>query len=356
MFERVFTDATTRDWDDAPDGTLRMAVVGCGWQARAESLPAIATADYCTPTVVVSGSAEKRTELSGTYRVTAIDYEEYAAGVATEEYDAVYVATPNRLHLPHVEAAARYGKAVICEKPLEATVERAERLVAACEEAGVPLMTAYRMQAAPLVRRLREFVRAGGIGVPLRASGDFTYPALDGERGPDQWRLDAELAGGGALFDLGVYPLNTTGFLLDTTPVAVSGETRSTGEAFAEVDEHVDFNVTFEHCVGSFSASFSGYPTTRITVQGSDGRIVVDPAFGAYENRDVTVDTDEGHVRVIGVGANETREEFDYFANAVLTDGDIEPDGRDGLADVRAMAGVLESAETGRAVRLDGDR
>lgn len=353
MFERVFADATARDWDEAPDGTLRMAVVGCGWQARAESLPAIATADYCEPAVVVSGSAEKRAELAGTYRVTALDYEEYAAGEATDQYDAVYVSTPNRLHLPHVEIAARYGKAVICEKPLETTVERAERLVASCENAGVPLMTAYRMQAAPLVRRLREFVRGGGIGVPLRASGDFTYPALDGERGPDQWRLDAELAGGGALFDLGVYPLNTTGFLLDSNPVAVRGEARSTGEAFAEVEEHVDFSVTFEDFVGNFSASFSGNSTSRLTVQGSRGRIVVDPAFGAHENRDVTVDTDEGHVRVVGVGANETREEFDYFANAVLTGREIEPDGLDGLADVRAMIGALESAETGRTVRLD---
>lgn len=352
MFEQLYENAVARDWDDSPDGTVRMAVVGCGWHARSEALPAIATADYCEPSVVVSGSGEKRADLTGRYRVTAIDYEEYAAGEATDEYDAVYVSTPNRLHLPHVETAAQYGKAVICEKPLETTVERAERLVAACEDAGVPLMTGYRMQAAPVIRRLREFIRGGGIGTPQRASGDFTYPALDGDRGPDQWRLDAELAGGGALFDLGVYPLNTTGFLIDGEPIAVRGDTRSEGEAFDEVDEHVDFGVIFENCVGNFSASFSGYPSTRLTVEGSHGRIVINPAFGAYESRAVTVDTDKGHVRLSGVGANETREEFDYFANAVLTNDDIEPSGKNGLADVRAMVGVLESSETGTQVRL----
>ncbi|QLG27509.1 Gfo/Idh/MocA family oxidoreductase [Halorarum halophilum] len=350
MLENLFADAVARDWDDSPEGTLRIAVVGCGGHARAVSLPAIATADYCEPTVIVSGSAEKRAELGETYMATALDYHEYTAGQAVDEYDAVYVSTPNRLHLPHVETAARLGKAVICEKPLEATLERAERLVAACENEGVPLMTAYRMQAAPVVRRLREFLRGGGIGEPQRAFGDFTYPALDGERGPDQWRLDPELAGAGALFDLGIYPLNTVRFLFDSDPVAAWGDTRSTGEAFAEVDEHSDFSVDFGEYVGNFSASFSGYTTTRLTVQGTHGRVVVDPAFGSTEDRDIMVETKAGRVRLVGVGANETREEFDYFANAVLTGGEIESDGEDGLVDMRTMTAVLESAETGSRV------
>ncbi|WP_313694671.1 D-xylose 1-dehydrogenase Gfo6 [Halorarum halobium] len=352
MFERLFTNAAARDWDQSPSGTVRVAVVGLGNYARSVSLPAMADATYCEPTVAVSGSARARTAASEEFGLTALDYDAYEAGGAAGEYDAVYVATANRLHLPHVETAAGLGKAVLCEKPLEATVERTERLVTACESADVPLMTAYRMQADPVMRRLRELVRAGGIGDPVRASGDFTFPLLAGGGDPDQWRLDADLAGGGALFDVGVYPLNTTRFLLDADPLAAWGHVRSTSPPFADVDEHVEFGVDFGDCVGNFSASFSGHPSTTLRLQGSEGTVDVTDAFEPGVERTVAVETDAGRATVEGVGADETREEFDYFAHAVLTGAAIEPDGADGLADVRTMATVLESAERGARVRL----
>lgn len=340
-----------RDWDDGTDATLRMAVVGCGGYTRNVSLPAIAAADYAEPGVVVSGTPETRDALTTEYDVRALDYDAYAAHAATDAYDAVYVATPNGLHLPHVKTAAEAGKAVICEKPLEATVDRAEQLVDACRESNVPLMTAYRMQTDPVIRRLRAFLEAGGIGDVTRVGGDFTFPVL-GSRGPDQWRLDPELAGGGALFDVGVYPLNTSRFLLGTDPVAVSATVRSS-PPIAAVDEHTDFRVEFDQgTVGNFSASFSGHPNTELTILGEDGRVTVRSAFEPGRDRTVVVETDTGRVELDGLGADETREEFDYFAHAVLTDRTIEPDGTDGLIDMRTMAAALESAKQGERVAV----
>ncbi|SHG84276.1 Gfo/Idh/MocA family protein [Halobaculum gomorrense] len=371
MFESTFADAGRRDWagdegdgvDAGSDAVTRIATVGCGNYARSVSIPAMARGDYAAPTVVVSGDAEKRARLVDEFGVTAIDYDEYEAGAATDEYDAVYVATPNRLHLPHVETAADHGKHAICEKPLEATVERAERLVAACDDAGVRLMTAYRMQTDPVIRRLREFVAGGGIGDLQRAVGDFTFPVLGGDAGPDQWRLDGRLAGGGALYDVGVYPLNTARFLAGDDPVAVSATTRSPDPAFDEVDQHVDVRVEFgggadadsadsDGWIGNVSASFSGHPNTSLELLGSDGRIAVRSAFQPGADREVTVETAEGTVKLAGVGADETVEEFDYFAHAVATGGDIEPDGADGLIDMRTLAAAQASARTGERIKL----
>ncbi|WP_435124950.1 D-xylose 1-dehydrogenase Gfo6 [Halobaculum sp. D14] len=368
MLDDFFDDAARRDWEDAeaatagephrtagstqPTGTVRLALVGCGGYARTVSLPAMQAADYAEPTVVVSGDADKRRRLADEHGVTAIGYDEYGDGAATDEYDAVYVATPNRLHLPQVETAAAHGKHVICEKPLEATVDRAERLVEACDAAGVTLMTAYRVQTDPVTRRLREFVRAGGIGDPVRAFGEFSFSLLGGDSGPDQWRLDDELAGGGALYDVGVYPLNTARFLLDDDPVAVSGSTRSSGDAFADVDEHVDFTVDFGDAVGHFAASYSGRQHAHLSIHGSDGRLTVRSAYQPNAAREVELDTADGHVEFSGVGVDDAREEFDYFAHAVLTGAAVEPDGADGLVDMRTMAGVYESDETGRTVEL----
>lgn len=340
-----------RDWDTDPDGEIRMAVVGLGNYGRNVSVPAIEASDYCTFTVGVSGTPETRHEVATEHDVRTIDYEAYADGAATDAYDAVYIATPNRLHLPYAETAARHGKDVICEKPLEATVERAAQLVESCEAAGVTLMTAYRMQADPVVRRLRAAVRDGELGTVTRAFGNFTFDVLGGTRGPDQWRLDDHLAGGGALMDVGVYPLNTTRYLLDEDPVAVRGDTRRSAP-ITDVDEHVDFSAEFPDGVGNFSASFSGHANAWLSLHGTDAVVELREAFQPRRERTVVVETDAGRTVLEGVGRDETREEFDYFAHCLLTGQTPEPDGRDGLTDVEAMMAVYESARVRERISL----
>jgi len=333
-----------RDWDDDPDGTVRMAVVGLGGFARNVALPAIERADYASVGAVVSGSPDTRAAVAAEHDARELDYDGYEAGDGADAYDAVYLATPNRLHLDGATAAAEAGKAVVSEKPLEATVDRAERLVETCDDAGVTLMTAYRMQTDPVARRLREWIADGLIGDPVKLFGDFTFPLLGDGGDPGQWRLDGHLAGGGALVDVGVYPLNTARFVVDADPVAVSGTTRSTGAAFDEVDEHVDFRVEFPEAVGNFAASYSGAATTHLTVIGTDGVVEVEDAFEPRRDRRVRIERGDETVEFAGLGRDETVEEFDYFARCVLRGERPEPDGRDGLTDMRAMAAVYDSA------------
>jgi xylose dehydrogenase (NAD/NADP) len=340
----AFTDVRERDWDTGAEGTVRLAVVGCGGFARGVVLPAVDDCDYLQVTVGVSGSEGNRTAVAERFGLETTDYDGYAAGDLADAYDAVYVATPNRRHLPHAETAAEQGKAVVCEKPLEATAARAERLVEAC--ADVPLMTAYRMQTDPLVRRLREFIRAGGIGSVYKLAGDFSFPVLMGSRGPDQWRLDAELAGGGALMDVGVYPLNTTRFLLDAEPAWVDGHTR-TGGPYADVDRDVAFRVGFDEpdAVGSFTASFAGHPNADLTIHGDEGVVRLFDAFQPDRGRRLVVETDDRSYELAGAGGGDVREEFDYFAHAVLAGAEVEPDGADGLADVQLMERVYAATD-----------
>lgn len=353
-----------RDWETDVTGTVSYAVVGLGGYARGVSLPAIRDGDYGEVSVVVSGDDEKATETAAEYDAVGLDYEAYADGEASDSYDAVYIATPNRLHLPHVETAARHGAHVVCEKPLEATPERAREAVAVCRDAGVRLMTAYRMQTDPVVRWLRRVIQRGELGGIQTLSGDFVFPVTKG-RDSDQWRLDPELAGGGALFDVGVYPLNTARFLLDADPVAVdatggrkpvdTGGDREPADAddpFAGVDEHTHFRAIFPDAVGNFTASFSGYGSSTFEVVGERGRVRIDNAFRPGGDRRVTVDTADGRAGIEGAGRDETREEFDYFAHALLADAPIEPDGADGVADLDAMAAIYESADRGERVEL----
>ncbi|MCU4800036.1 Gfo/Idh/MocA family oxidoreductase [Halobacteria archaeon HArc-gm2] len=344
-----------RDWERAVDGgPLRFAVVGLGWFGRDVALPAIEDSDYCEATAVVSGSAEKASSVAEERGLdAALTYEEYADGEHAEAYDAVYVVTPNALHLPHVETAATLGKDVLCEKPLEATAERAERVVDVCEEAGVRLMTAYRMQTTRSVRWVRDQIDAGVIGDPVQFAGEFSFNMLAGGGDPDQWRLDPDLAGGGALMDVGVYPLNTARFVLDADPVAVHATAIENPPEFDGVDEHVSFTLEFpDDVTAQCTASYGASGANHMTIVGTDGRITVDPVFDVDADRRITIARDHGETTVDVTEPPEMVEEFDFFATAVLGDRDIGPDGRHGHFDLRVTEAVYESSDEGRRVDL----
>ena len=352
--EDYFQPFSRRDWErESVDGTVRMAVVGLGGFARNRGLPAIAAGEYCETTTLVSGSPEKAATLAEAFDVQhVVDYEAYKNGAAADAYDAVYVATPNALHGEYVRAAADLGKHVICEKPLETTTERARELVNVCAEAGVMLMTAYRIQLGPTARRTREIVDDGYIGDVVQVYGGFSHPVLEATS-PDTWRLDPDLAGGGALVDLGVYPLNTTRFLLKRDPVAFNAWTCSLEPAFAEVDEHVTFTLRFPgQITASCTASFNAHANSHLRLVGTDGMISISGPFGGVVPQRMVVERGEFSVEYTGHPDDEVGEEFDYFGYCVLTGTEPGPSGRDGLEDVRVIDAAYESAETEQWVEL----
>jgi predicted dehydrogenase len=131
-------------------------------------------------------------------------YEELCADPAV---DAIYVATPHAQHLQVAAAAIAAGKAVLCEKPLAATVDDAEKMVRLAREAGVFLMEAMWMRFNPLIRRIKEDPRFGEIR-SVQASFGFAHPYDPAHR------LWAPELGGGALLDLGIYPFGLAQLIL----------------------------------------------------------------------------------------------------------------------------------------------
>ena len=346
-----------RDWDDGHDGTVRFALIGIGWWTQEHVLPVLADIDACAPTVAVSGTAEKRERVVSDWDSieTALSYEEFQDGAATDSYDAVYICTPNALHLEHAEAAAEHGKAVLCEKPMEASPERAAAMVDACESADVPLMIGYRMQTDPAVRTLRDAVADGLIGDPVHVQGHMSQPIF--EMFPDgNWRLDPDLAGRGAsVTDLGIYPLNTARFLLDLDPVSVRATATSEADGFEQVpDEHATFEVTFEdgtvaQCAASQNAEF----TAGLEIVGTEGSLRLAPAFFDNETQDLTITRGGERHTVRYDPLDQMREEFAYFAHHLLGEEPIDPTGAHGLTDVATIEAVYDAAETDERVEVE---
>ncbi|MFB6152906.1 MAG: D-xylose 1-dehydrogenase Gfo6 [Halodesulfurarchaeum sp.] len=349
---------TDRDWQtrdpESVSDPVNMAVIGTGWFTREWALPGIQRSSFTEPTVGVDVDPDALDRTCREFDLETLTPEEFRNGVAADEYDAVYVATPNSTHLDYVEAAASLGFPVLCEKPMEATVERAERLVRTCEAADVPLMVGYRMQTEPAVRRMKALVSAGFIGDPVAIHANMSQTMLDEVAGdPDTWRLDPEMAGGGALMDLGIYPLNTARFILERDPLRVSGRTWSNQDAFGEVDEHASARLEFpDDLQAHVTASQNAQHASRMEITGTRGQLVLDPAFYEREPRKMTIVRDGMEVELDVPPVHQLEEEFAYFGHQLLEESQMYPNGDHALIDMRVLSAVYDSAANEEPVTL----
>ena len=146
---------------------------------------------------------------------TTTDWRELAADPAI---DAVVIATPNALHAPQAIACLEAGKHVLVEKPMARTLAEAEAMNRAAAGSGASLMVAHCWRFHPDVLALRRRIAAGELGEVVKTRGYGVHAAW----GPAGWFVDRELAGGGALVDMGVHAIDTARFLLgDPVPERV---------------------------------------------------------------------------------------------------------------------------------------
>jgi glucose-fructose oxidoreductase len=298
----------------------------------------------------VSDDARKMRELARRYRVPATyTYEQFAEAAEEKAFDAVYICLPNHLHRDWVLAAARAGIHVLCEKPLAVTARDAERMVEATEKAGVLLMTAYRLHFERANLSAIELVRSRKLGEPRFYVSGFSMDVRAGNV-----RLEAEENGGGPLYDIGVYCLNAVRHLFRAEPEEVFAARASRKEArFQKSPEMVAATLRFPgDRLASFTCSFGAADTGWYHVVGTKGDVRVDPAFEYAEGLGWRAKIgDRTMTRRYGK-RDQFGPEILHFSDRVRSRKTPGPSGREGLADVRVVEALRESADSGRAVKL----
>ena len=195
---------------------MRIALFGAGWimdfHARAvlehPGAELVAAANWRQP------SLDALAERHGIPRTTT-DWAELAADPGV---DAVVIATPNALHAPQAIACLDAGKHVLVEKPMARTLAEAQAMNAAARRSQARLMVAHCWRFHDDVRALRARIAAGELGDVVKTRGYGVHAGW----GPKGWFVDRELAGGGALLDMGVHAIDTARFLLgDPQPLRV---------------------------------------------------------------------------------------------------------------------------------------
>ena len=333
------------------DRRLGVALCGLGSLSEHQIAPALEKTRHCRLAGLVSGTPEKVARFQARYGVpdgNVYGYDDMQRMADNPDIDVVYVVTPNALHADHAIAAARAGKHVFCEKPLEVSVERCQAMIDACREAGRLLGTAYRCRYDPHHIECIRLARERAFGAPLVVQAAFS---IDVGR-PDQWRLRHALAGGGALMDVGIYALQATRYLTGEEPVEVSAMASCTDPVkYAEVDQTMVWTARFPggvlaHC----ATSFAGAGMQSLRVNCERGWFELDPAFFYDGNHGRRSDGVEIRYPAIDLFAAE----LDDFALSILDGRPARLPGEEGLRDVRIMQAIYESARSGRSVHLSG--
>ena len=270
---------------------LRWGIAGFGWVATEFMAPALDAAG--DRLVAVADPAEPAR--ADARRRGARAYADVRSLATDPEVDAIYVATPNHLHRAAVEAAAAAGKAVLCEKPIAATLADAEAAVAACQRAGVLYGTAFDQRHHPAHRALRAAVAAGRIGTPTAVRIVYACwlgPDWSAGRGNENWRIEVGKAGGGALMDLAPHGLDLIDFLLGEPLEAVVAMLQRRVHAYAVDDGAILIGQTRSGILASLHVAYNcpeALPRRRLEVTGSHGMIVAENTMGQEPGGTLTV-------------------------------------------------------------------
>lgn len=325
----------------ASEGKFGFAVVGLGHIAKPflEELHGSLT---CRVSAVVSGDAAKASATAKKYGADATySYADFDQIANNPAIDAVYLALPVSLHREYTERAAAAGKHVLCEKPMASTAADAEAMIAACHNAGVRLSIAYRCPHTMPHKHLRELVQTGVFGPlsSLRIESGFGFQLKPG------WRDQGTLAGGGSLWDVGIYPLNAARFLLGEEPIAVE-DASATCDANG-MEREVRWTSVFPSgaravCISSYERDIPD--TLRIT--GEFGTALMAPAFRWQEPYRIRGEVHNPsynrpmEIRVRELDFPEFRLEAEELAAAVREDRNTITPGEDGLRDLHAMENI----------------
>jgi predicted dehydrogenase len=329
---------------------VRYVVVGAGNIAQVAVLPAFKNAAENSELVgLVSGSAQKRNELAKRYGIEHTgDYDELEQVIDRARADAVYIATPNHLHREHTELAARSGAHVLCEKPMAVTVADCEAMIHATKARRLKLMIAYRLHFEEANLRAVELTQGGVLGQPKAFSSLFAHQVREGDI---RWRPEE---GGGGLLDLGVYPINAARSLFRDEPIEVMAMVPPvTDERFEGVDETSTAVLRFPRGqMAQLTVSQGAASVSTYRVLGTTGDLRVDNAF-EYAGDITHYLTVDGKTKKTNYAKRDQfAPELLYFSSCILQNMEPEPSGEEGLADIRVVRAIMESARTGRAISL----
>jgi predicted dehydrogenase len=317
-------------------------------------LPAFGHSKKSKLVALVSHDQKRAAQLGAKFGVkNCYSHDDYDRCLSQPDLDAVYIASVNCAHAEQTLRAAAAGKHVLCEKPMASSVCDCRRMVEACKANRVRLMIAYRKYFEPGSVALKKLVSSGKLGRLRHIYSTYTEIVDPGKA--QAWQLNRELAGGGSLMDLGIYCVNTMGWLAGSAPIEASAHAWTDDpERFHEVEDNISFRLTHTDglmCHGA--SSFSAVAASFVQVHGDKGWAALNPAFAFEEERRLFGKIQGKWFQRKFKVIDEFVLELDAFAECIGRGRDPEADGMVGLRDIAVIQAIYRSARENRTLPIE---
>jgi predicted dehydrogenase len=317
---------------------VRWGVLGTAKIALAKVVPAMQRSPWCEIVAIASRNLAKAKAAARELNI-AKAYGSYEELLADESIDAVYNPLPNHLHVPYTIKAAEAGKHVLCEKPIALNADEARTLLAVRERTGMRIQEAFMVRTHPQWLETRRLIQTGRIGTLRSITGFFNYFNAD----PANIRNHLEF-GGGALMDIGCYPITISRWMFAAEPHGVLGLIER-DPAFG-TDTLTSGVLEFAQGHSTFTCSTRLAPYQRMIFFGTEGRIEVLIPFNAPNDQPTEILLDSER---IGLPVCDQYEiQGSLFSQALRQNREQPIPLEDAISNMAVIDAVFRSASTGQ--------
>jgi len=323
---------------------VRFAILGFGHHAVRRLMPAFPKSELATLSGMWRRDHAAALENCAEHKIPHC-FQTREELCSSPDVDAVFITSPDAMHRDDTLLALKHGKAVLCEKPLGMSAAEADEMNTAARAAGLLFGVAQNFRYNRSLEWMRDQIAAGRIGTPQLARAEYCYPANNSSR---KWIVDATLAYGGPIGDVGVHCIDALRFVLGNDVVSVSTLARKDAlsgdvEAVASLQMEMTGDV-FATVTTSARAPYRSF----VEVNGSDGvmysegGLTVDRPVqivvrrGADVEETVTLDNADGYTRML-----------DAFAAALCGGNDFAATGEDAIHNMQALDAAMRSWRSG---------
>ncbi len=327
---------------------IRWGILGVAGIAVRRVIPAMHASTECEIAAIASRDLRKAEDAARSLGI-ARAYGSYDELLADRSIDVIYNPLPNHLHVPWSIRATEASKHVLCEKPVGRSAAEVRQLIEARDHAGVKIGEAFMVRTHPRWLRVQELARAGRIGDLRLIHGWCGYFNRD----PHDVRNSLEY-GGGALLDIGCYPVTLSRFIFGEEPARVSGLIERDPEMRTDRLTSATLEFPTGRCV--FTCSTQLAYSQRMTLFGTKGRIEIDRPINPVTDEPSRILVDDNPADAAGGGitaemipaCNQFTIQGDLFSRAIREGAEVPVPLEDALKNMAVIDAIFRSAESGR--------
>jgi glucose-fructose oxidoreductase len=323
-----------------------VALVGLGYYSTDVLAPALQQTSTAYLAGIVTGTPEKEKVWAGKYSIpekNIYNYENFDSIADNKDIQIVYVVLPNSMHKEFTIRAARAGKHVICEKPMAMNARECREMIQVCNDNNVKLSIGYRLHFEPYNQEIMRLGQENVYGDLLHISCGAAYRNTK----LDHWKWEKEM-GGGAMMDMGVYPLQAARYTTGEEPVSVYAQSFTVRpEIETNVDEATTFQLQFpSRTIANLNTGFhAGFNYLHTSARKGWFELKPFSGYGGIKGR-----TSRGELKFPNI--NQQAAQMDEVAENILNNEPVRVPGEEGLKDMIVVDAVYESMKTGKEIEI----